>query len=291
MHPFLANPSDLAAWHLSRLTSKGYPLEFAFTSVNDGIRYTLEIAPPRSKIPHRLMQLRFLLESLKVVDLDEAIYSLLENWQQMGALKFGAWLGVRHICGEVQYKIYAEILTESSGLVHSYLDQFLISSLPFNRSKITPKMVGIYPTTGELGFYFNVNQLRLSELRYLLIPIGFEKYDCDLINHLQWAYGKMIANQFPGPNFGFSYAINPSALSSITAFSFYSFCRTLFGVNGRNTRYNLLRYYSALDIDMSYYEKMSAAEKYQLQDKNYHGLLGFSVASGRELISYIGLTP
>lgn len=291
MQPFLATPSNLSAWHLSRLTSNGYPLEFAFTSTNDGIRYTLEISPPKSDIPKRLTQLRSLLQSLQVITLDEAIYSQLATWQQMGTLKFGAWLGVRHIRGKVQYKIYVELPVESSELVSAYMDQFLTTPLLFNRPKIIPKMVGIYPATGELEFYFDVNQLRPSGLCDLLTPIRFEKHDRDLFNHLQWVYGKMITNQFPGPNIGFSYAINPSALSSITAFSLYCFCRSLFGPSGRNTRYNLLRYYSALKIDMSYYAEMSAAEKYQLQDKNYHGLFGLSVANGREPISYVGWTP
>lgn len=286
LQPFLKNVSDLPAWHLSRLTSRGYPLEFAFTSANDGIRYTLEIAPPSREIPERLLQLRNVLQSLDI-SVDETRFDLLSDWQAKGTLKYGGWLGVRHRCGHTQHKIYVEIPPESSERVYDYINPYLALPIPCKNLSMIPKMVGVYPETGALEFYFNVMNMCPKDMVSLLSPLQLASRAQEILTHLQGVYGKPMFNQLPGPLFGFSYTLQSG---SATTFTFYTFTRVLFGLCGQHTRHNLLRYYSALNLDMSYYEKMSDPA-HRKQNKNYHGLFGLSISGEQALISHIGLSP
>jgi hypothetical protein len=290
MQSLLNNQNNLTSWHLSQLTADGYPLEFAFTSVNDGIRYTTEIAPPRENIESRLSRIKQLLEDLAVSDFDADFLALLKQWQEMGKLKFGAWLGVRQNESGADYKIYVDIPAEARENAGLYLNRYLDAPLCIKNRKTLLQMIGFYPASGELEFYFSVYDLRPWEVIALMHPVALEARHQEILNHFQWAYGKPLFQRLPGHIYGFSYAIKPDSGEYSKAFTFYTFTDTLFG-NGTNSRRKLLRYYSALGIDMSYYAEMSKPEKYRTDNKNHHGLFGVSIARNRPAISHVGLRP
>jgi hypothetical protein len=290
MQSLLKDRANLASWHLSQLTKDGYPLEFAFTSVNDGIRYTTEIEPPHSNIEGRLTRIRQLLEASAVSGFDTDFFARLEQWQKTGRLKFGAWLGVRQNEAGAGYKIYADIPAEARQAAGSYLNRYLDAPLFIKDRKTVLQMIGFYPATGELEFYFSVYDIRPWEIIALMNPVGLEARHREVLDHFQWAYGKPIFQRLPGYIYGFSYALRPDSAEYSKAFTFYTFTDTLFG-SGANSRRKLLRYYSALGIDMSYYAEMSKPEKYLPGDKNHHGLFGVSIAQNRPAISHVGLRP
>ena len=101
--------SASASWPASRLTPTGAPLEFGFTEVGGGLRYTVEIAPPGVNPGQRLSDIcEFVLGRgilLPPVDLLDRVADL----QAHGLLTYGAWLGVRHDGSDDRFKIYAEV--------------------------------------------------------------------------------------------------------------------------------------------------------------------------------------
>lgn len=290
MEPLLADPHDLPTWHLSQLTGDGYPIEFAFTSAKDSVRYTAEIAPPRNEVGKRLAQTRLLLHRLGISSFDEERFSMFEHWQTFGPLKFGAWMGVRHTCDSTEHKIYIDIPPQACDAVESYLNCCLDTPLPVTKRRTALQMAGFSPATGGLEFYFSVYNMRPWEVISLLHPVGLEAHYDEVLDHFQWAYGKPITQRLPGPIFGFSYSIQPDASDSCPAFSLYTFADTLF-LNGADARRKLLRYYSSLGIDMSYYAEMSEPESRQTGNHNHHGLFGISIAGNRPAVSHIGLRP
>lgn len=94
------------AWRFSRLTNTGLPIEFAWSSRETALRYTVEVAPPEAPDPERLQL------AARHLDWPHDPQPALAPWQalqQDQALRFGAWLGARFSSAGRATKLYIDV--------------------------------------------------------------------------------------------------------------------------------------------------------------------------------------
>ena len=290
MSSFLAAPDDLPMWKLSVLTDDGYPFEFTFTTANDGIRYTVEIAPPRNTPAARLDQVEAMLQQLGVPLGNEDTLPFLKQVQASGDIEYGAWMGVRHKRGRTAYKIYAEVPPQGRHLAETFLNQHLTRPVFVKDRPISLRMIGFYPATGEMEFYFHVFDLRPWEIIALMDPVGLGAHHQAVFDLFQKAYGKAMFRRLPAPVFGFSYALHPDVPDYPGTFSLYTFVEAMFG-NGAKSRHKLLRFFEDYHLPMYGYAEMSEPTMQQTGEWNHHGLFGVAVAEGMPPVVHVGLRP
>ncbi len=288
--PLLTDTADPARWGTSLLTDGGYPFEFTCTTRNDSIRYTLEVAPAKEEPARRLTQARELVEPLLGRGLaDDPLLALLTKIQAPGGLRYGAWLGVRHTAHDTAYKLYAEVPPGGQATALAYLNARLQRPVGVPGRAIVLQMIGWYPATGELEFYFRVDELKPWELPALMQPQGLEAGYKTVLDAFQLAYGRPLHQQLPGPIFGFSYVL-PAEEPAPRLFSFYTFAETLFGADAHAHR-KLGRYFDKCGVDMAYYRDLSGPTVAHEGHWTHHGMFGVTVGPGTPAVSHIGLRP
>ncbi|HEX8354983.1 MAG TPA: hypothetical protein VF611_18905 [Pyrinomonadaceae bacterium] len=294
LRPLLADADDPVRWGLSLLTDGGYPFEFTFTTSNDGIRYTLEIAPPRQSPGSRLTQALRVLRELGCESFDEEGLAFLRQVQAGGNLRFGAWVGMRHNEGGSTHKVYAEVPPEGEAAAMEFLNSRLRRPVGVAGRFINLQMIGWQPATGGLEFYFRVYELRPWEMAALMHPLGLESSDKAVFELLQTVHGRPIHQRLPGPVCGFSYTLSPDggdvAAPSPRTFTFYTLSETMFGDDAKARR-KLLRYFDGLGVDMDFYAEMSAPAALRPGRRTHHGMFGVTVGEGVAPVSHIGLRP
>ena len=292
MQPLLARADHLPTWNLSQLTADGFPFEITFTTANDGLRYTVEIASPGIEAEKRLRQARDILLQLDIRGFDEETYSFLQELQAGAPLKFGAWVGARHKPAGRDFKIYVEVPSVRAGVATAYLNRHLEAPVFIQDRAIELHMIGFYPASGALEFYFSVHGMKPWEIVALMHPVGLASRHEEVFNHFQWAHGRPIYQQLPGPVFGFSYSLTPHHPDHPPVFSLYTFAETLFGSDA-TARRKLLRYFSKTGANMGCYEAMSAPLVAEESPKNqhFHGLFGVAIGEGIPPVAHIGLRP
>jgi hypothetical protein len=96
------------AWRASRLTSGGFPVEFAFSANDDLLRITLEPGGPECDAADKL---DLALASMRRMDQMLPPAGLVDTWReaQKGvSLRWGCWLGLRQDADSLRAKLYIE---------------------------------------------------------------------------------------------------------------------------------------------------------------------------------------
>jgi hypothetical protein len=91
-----ASPWSEVAWSFSHLTGDGFPVELAFTSNSEAIRYVSEVAGPEVAATRRFDLALATLDRLGIAPPPVAICERLRQVQRIGRLGYGAWVGGRH---------------------------------------------------------------------------------------------------------------------------------------------------------------------------------------------------
>jgi hypothetical protein len=97
------------AWSFSSLTQDGCPVEFAFSSCDNSLRYTTEVAGPELDNHGRLAAAWELIRKLQP---KPALSEEFARWSSMQSgcpLRWGSWLGIREDASGCRLKVYVEI--------------------------------------------------------------------------------------------------------------------------------------------------------------------------------------
>ncbi|MGK7895060.1 MAG: hypothetical protein AB4372_15925 [Xenococcus sp. (in: cyanobacteria)] len=276
------------AWNSSLLTEGGFPVELTFTSDNNSIRYTSEIGSPDVANHQRLALAVALLQEFGLKRINQQNLRFFQSIQQAGMLRYGAWIGVRHVGNKDQFKLYLEIPHNGQSIVENYLFSLLGTSVAIPNRPINMQMLGFYPETGEIEFYFQIISMTPWEIINLLKPVGLEDYQETILDLFAEAYGRPVFRQLPGDIFGFSYSLS---LHRPPIFSFYTFAETLFSSNA-HTRRSILALGRQNGWNMSYYAKFSELLVLNENLDNWHGMFGIVVVPKKTTpIIHIGLRP
>lgn len=210
IEPLRCSPWRDIAWSFSGLMAGGGPIEFAFSSNDDALRYTVEVGGAELAEHARLHAACDLMTRLghSVPD-----HPLLRHWQDVqagSALQWGAWLGVRYdSCGE-RSKIYVEIPREKQSMVP-------IPNSPLRGSRL--HMIGYEPALGRYEFYFSRKFAERRELESLLDLLKRTTQQQRLIEKLRYMCGIPVESLLRWFTLGYSLATERvGALSALALF-------------------------------------------------------------------------
>jgi hypothetical protein len=278
-----------AAWHSSALARTGFPLEFAFSSGDDSLRYTAEVTEPEIHPRQRLARAVALYKRLAKEQFPEDLSAFVQSVQSKGTLKYGAWISGRHGLANNSYKLYVEIPPESREEATAWTDSRLGREWsPLSNRRIRLCMLGHHGATGRTELYYDASYLRPGEIANLLDRAGLKTRANDVLQILQRAYDRPIGHRLPGNDFGFSYSL--PAQGGPVAFSLYTFAISVFGGDAK-IRTGLLRLASAQGWDFSLYEKMSEPLVYRRGFITCHTVFGVVVSELEPAAVVFGLTP
>lgn len=223
------------AWSFSHLTGDGFPQLFTFCCRPGGaqtsgsrpgeIRYTCEIAGPEVPVGERLPRARALVAELGGGEPPAEVGGFLERVQRQDGLRFGAWVGGRHGPADDRYKLYAEVPPQGAREVSQRAVELAGGALRPGRP-LSPRMIGYDPAAGRLELYYRAPGLEPDELPRLLGLLGLEVRLPLLLELAAAAWGRPLAEGFPGETHGFSLVFGPAGEPQ--AFSLFHFARAVF---------------------------------------------------------------
>lgn len=106
---FDESPQAAMAWNFSALNGDGSPIELAFSSIDERLRYTTEVGGPELDAHARLGIAVDLCRTLGDVTPAADDIAFWQSLQSRAPLRWGAWLGVRQGESLERVKIYVEV--------------------------------------------------------------------------------------------------------------------------------------------------------------------------------------
>jgi hypothetical protein len=271
-----------AVTHFSGLNGDGFPIEFAFSSRDDYVRFTAEAAAPEVPAEERVAYAEALLEALGAGPPPTALREQIVELQDRGPLVWGAAVSGRHAPSGDRFKLYAEVPSPPRF-------ERLDGELRAARLQRLPRlvMVGWESGSDRLERYFRSDGLAPGELTGILgvVRLG------DRARELERAVAEAWQGSAEGAlasTWGLSLAGTRDG--TCDALSLFKEANRVLGGDAR-VRGDLLALVEKLGAGMlGAYERVSAP----LGDRpgaGAHGMLAFTVARGRPLELRIGLNP
>jgi hypothetical protein len=284
----LAHPDVVAAWTSSRLNGNGAPLEHNFSSLDQDLRYTVEIGGPNTPPPARLNRAGVLLRRLGAAVPD------LQPVQDGGPLRWGAWIGVRHRSAGTGFKLYAEV-PEGSACASALLYRHLPGGLGEPEGRV-PRLVAVGEASGgqdgRREFYFHLPGLGLSQdaLAYLLGRAGLADRVGALAGLIRDAplAPPDGAAVLPDIEVGLSLSTLPGGARPV--FSAFAFARNLVGGDGL-IRLQALRMAKARSWSLGPYAALTAPIARNALVCSDHNVLAFIAGPAPMLGLHVSLSP
>lgn len=159
--PLRASAWPDVAWRASRLTSDGFPVEFAFSNRDGRLRMTFEPAGPECDERQKLDRALDLLALLDEPGISADELAIWKEIQGAAPLRWGAWFGLRQAGKRVSAKVYVEI---PRGIpVPQEWQHPLGAEL---------RMLGYEPATAGTEYYYALPGATAAQLTQILRPLG-----------------------------------------------------------------------------------------------------------------------
>lgn len=160
---FEASSWPEVAWRFSSLNEDGCPIEFAFSSDDNALRYTTEVAAPEVDAHARLAVAGRLIAELQPGVLIPQVLELWRPLQSGCGLRWGCWLGVREDAAGQRLKLYVEMPRSAAQKPH--IAQPLLPG-----SELL--MIGQDLSSHRIEYYFRQPEVSASEADFLLNCLG-----------------------------------------------------------------------------------------------------------------------
>lgn len=276
------------AWQFSSLTGDGFPLEFNFSSASDALTFTTEVAGPSVDPLQRLALVEQLLGQLGARPTPH-LMTALAGLQTEGELRFGAWLRVRLVETEPEFKVYSETPASTCEDSQRPLFEVLgVKSLLPGVAAPQIRMIGYDLATGGLEFCFRHRDLEPWQLERLCQIARFGDRFAELFETLAAAVARPLGGALPGPQTGFSVTLDSHNVP--TRFAVFFFARSLFGGDAR-IRQTLMRLAQNAGWEFGAYPMVSAPLRDHEGTETAHGMIGFSVGGDGPVQLDFGLRP
>lgn len=276
------------AWEFSGLTYDGFPVEFAFSTADNNIRYTAEVSGPETDSAERLEIAARKLELLGDAIVRKEINELFRKILLSGSLKFGAWIGGRHDSGGDKYKLYVEVPKSDSSEHEHFIRDVLgdVNLLPSRNPRL--QMIGYEPSTSRLELYFSINGIEFWEIKRLLSLAGMRDQCSSFISLIEEAYGHRAELALSQSRVGFSFSAEKSREKMV--FSIFKSARSIFG-SDKNIRKRILSLTELKGWNLKCYETLSLPVAEREGGDTRHGMLSFIIKPESQPALSIYLRP
>lgn len=289
------HPDPVKAWSYSQLNNDGAPVEFTFSSLDDEVRYTVEVAGPDVQSKDRLTYVARLLSSLIPEASFEEIVTTFKRVQSERALRWGAWLGIRHQRDGEQYKVYAEVPQEDSSQANELIAQYL-GSMPTLPNSRKTQLVALGQTLGSTRreFYLVLSDLGLqeAEIAHLLCPFGLENGEAKLLELMRDVrkviFDSDMRSPLPEIEYAFSYSLLPGGKQPV--FSIFTMAADYIGSDAL-TRYSLMVTAHRRGWPWESYAMLTEPIARQINRCAYHNVLAFILLPNEQCGMHISLSP
>jgi hypothetical protein len=280
--------ADLAAWTSSHLTGDGFPVEFAFTTADDRLRYTVEPGSAADTPQERLEKALALVNRLSGATVPQGMVAAWRQAQRGADLRYGAWVAGRHGLTGDEYKLYVEMPGVEGDVPLAADGPALYPRPQLGDRTASARMVAFSPQSGQHEIYYRVPSMLPGHVLRVLTAAGLEAHKEELLSTLGEAYGYPWDERLPGESVGFSYSLDRQAQPQ--AVTLFFFGRVFWGGDAR-IREKFGCWSTALGWDDSRYQYITLPLADQHAWTTRHGILGFTLArDGRQHLS-IGVRP
>lgn len=184
------------AWRFSGLNMDGSPVEFAFSSFDNKLRYTSEVAGPEVDTHARIDAACRLIARLGYPALLAEQAQYWKSLQFGQPLRWGAWLSLRDDSLAARLKLYIEVPASKRGAATTTFRPWLTSSELL--------MVGYYPELDASEYYFRQPALDNMELDCLLTLLTMSEPRRSLLAAFSDLCGMPSKSALRWTNFGYS---------------------------------------------------------------------------------------
>jgi hypothetical protein len=189
LHATHASTWPEVAWCCSRLTPDGTPLEFVWRPGVRGVFWTAEVAGPETREALRFALATELLAAWGPAPF-RGLTAAIARLQRGRTLRFGAWVGGRHMGALDSYKAYAEIPAGTDWL--SVLGDWIRDPRALARCRecLLLRCVGIEPGTGRVELYLRSTDTAHESFWALLSALSLEQQGATLLATLAQLAGR-----------------------------------------------------------------------------------------------------
>lgn len=289
-----ASPWRDVAWTFSRLTGDGYPVELAFASVGEAIRYTVEPCGAESD-PRKRLERAIAIVTRQGSKHEAAGSEAGKEWadrlkrvQSAGPLDYGAWVGGRHDADGDAFKLYGEVPKPGSAAADEWAAA-IVGRRPLlaNRAPVL-RMIGLAPADGRVEFYYRAHGLQSWEVCRLMELAGLADRTEELLALVGDAAEMSASARLPCAQTGFSLAAK--ATGGPLVFTLFCPARNAIGGDGR-IRARLLGLAGRYGWPLRHYGAISEPLAGCEGPRTRHGLLSFAAAPGVPVRVGVGLRP
>ncbi|MEH6517817.1 MAG: hypothetical protein V7742_14120 [Halioglobus sp.] len=278
-HKGISTPSSL--WSL--LTPSGYPVEVAFGSPADELRFTTEVGgagvAPSDRLALAVQRLGHV--ATPISSGDAAWCAAIQS----GALvRWGAWVSLCVGPRGVRRKLYAEVPAagHESAIDRVEASTHFIDQLIDQGARLI--MVGL-PEGESWEYYFGLRGLRYSDLPRLLDPVGVPGDGARIVKALETLCGRYLNQSRPNRQSGLSCRKQRDGSLQLTLFCQAS---DLF-LSDAETRRALLRAAPYLGVDLRSYAAFT--ETLAQDADNTHCMVALTPLPGGRIDLRIGVSP
>lgn len=161
------HPGGWADWAPSTMTRTGAPVEMHLTEESKGLSLLTEVADPDSDPTSRVGRACQIMTDLGGTPPVHGLRDVISAAQGAGALRFGAWLGLRQRGRSLQSRLFAEVPADATDLTSLLgspdIGQTIDACGPGTRATL----LALDGTTGQSTVYFNTQRPNRSMLALL----------------------------------------------------------------------------------------------------------------------------
>ncbi len=293
MKDIVTHPNQEAAWTYSKLNGNGAPLEFTFSTLDDEVRYTVEIGGPDLPPVQRLEKAGELLAELGAGAAFGDLIPEMQVIQGATDLRWGAWLGVRHRRNTTEYKLYCEVPSAGSAGAERLVASYLLGAPPGPAGR-APRLVAIgqTPGSGRCEFYYYLPGLGLSRaaLGALMAHVGLADRLETLWQLMQDARLSRpeAAGTLPEIEFGLSVSALPGGTAAV--FSVFAFAADYVGGDAL-VRHQALLLAKRQGWSLGSYTAMTVPIARQTLLCAHHNVMAFIAGPAPVLGLHVSLSP
>lgn len=252
----------------------GAPLEFAFTSHDSDLRYTVEIGAPGELPEVRVDALRRVLARLGVRGPAPGLLEQVASWQSLGKLSYGGWLGARHsLSGGDRFKLYLEIPSEATESVELWVNGRLDCTDRPPMPAARARMVGLDAAGGRVEVYYAATDLLRTALPQLMSRAGLALAANDVLTALERLAVFPPRARLPTRDVGFSLAL-PTESESAT-FTLYFVALAMYGDDSHCAR-RLIEHGDEIGRTLAGYAELLQALGPAPRGLTHHGMVGLT---------------